>query len=168
MTEASKPRRTSARAIIRQDHPHDEPKKLNPHWRSHFLAILAETSNVTASAFKAGISTSHAYKVRRCEADFRAAWQAALLEGYEHLELETLERLRFGTGKDDPKFDIANALRLLAIHKESAAREMARLSQDDEEIILASLNAKIDTMRAQEADAALTRSAQARETDGSV
>lgn len=99
MTEAIEPRQSRARTKIRQEFKKGEKQNLNRHWRNLFLDMLAETSNVSASARKAGISTSRAYKVRRAEPDFRAAWQEALLEGYEHLELETLERLRFGTGK---------------------------------------------------------------------
>ncbi len=37
--------------------------RLTRHWRGLFLDLLAETSNVTASARGAGISPSRAYKV---------------------------------------------------------------------------------------------------------
>ena len=59
-----------------------------------------------------------------------------------------------GTGKDDPKFDIGNALRLLALHKETVARERALRDDEDEDAILASLDAKIEAMRAREEEAA--------------
>lgn len=90
-----------------------EKNKLDRHWRAFFLDHLAETSNVTAAAHFAGVNPSRAYKVRREDAAFARKWYAALLEGYEHLELETLRRLREGVPADGPKFDIANALRLL-------------------------------------------------------
>ena len=92
-----------------------EKNKLDRHWRAFFLDHLAETSNVTAAAHFAGVNPSRAYKVRREDAAFARKWYAALLEGYEHLELETLRRLREGVPADGPKFDIANALRLLTL-----------------------------------------------------
>lgn len=124
-----------------------ERSKLAPHWRTRFLNALAETSNVSQAAKSAEVDPSHAYKVRRQEDNFRRDWQDALLEGYEHLELETLYRLRTGTGKDDNKFDIANALRLLMLHRETIARARAERDQQDEESVLATLSAKIRAMR---------------------
>ena len=123
-------------------------------WHEAFLEALAATSNVTASADAAGISASFAYRTRRNNADFAAAWRAALLEGYEHLELETLERLRMGTDKDAPKFDIANALRLLALHKDRAGAEQAHMVDRNEEEIFASIDAKLAQFRAREENVA--------------
>lgn len=121
-------------------------------WRSQFLDTLAETSNVSQAARAAAITPSRAYKMRRADAGFRQDWYAALLEGYEHLELETLHRLRMGTAKDDNRFDIANALRLLMLHKDTVARERALRDADDEDSVLATLSAKINAMRAREAE----------------
>ena len=156
MTEAKPPRKAARvkRTKIKAEHKVGEKEQLNRHWRSLFLDALAETSNVTASAKGAGVTTSRAYKVRRCEPGFADAWRQALLEGYEHLEMETLYRLRFGIGKEDNRFDVANALRLLAIHRETIVQERAKRSDGDEESVLARLNAKIDAMRAREAEAA--------------
>lgn len=127
--------------------------KLSKHWRIHFLAKLAETSNVSASAKEVNCKPSRAYKARREEPEFAAKWQAALLEGYEHLEMETLHRLRMGTGKDDNKFDIANALRLLMLHRETVATARAKSGDGDRESALATLTAKLEGMRAREAAA---------------
>jgi hypothetical protein len=133
-----------------------EKPQLDRHWRGLFLMVLAETSNVSAAAREAGVNPSRAYKVRREEPAFRQAWYAALLEGYEHLEMETLHRLRMGVeaGREDRKFDIANALRLLMMHRETVARERALHCEDDEEAVLAELNAKLDQMRLREAEIA--------------
>ena len=68
-------------------------------WSQLFLAELAATSNVTASAKKAGIATSTAYDARRTKAEFNRAWQRALCEGYDHLEMDLLRRLRDGEVK---------------------------------------------------------------------
>lgn len=134
-----------------------EKPMLDRHWRGLFLATLAETSNVSAAAREAEVNPSRAYKVRREEPAFRAKWYEALLEGYEHLEMETLQRLRMGVeaGKEDRKFDIANALRILMLHRETVARERALRSNDNEEEVLAELNATLDGMRAREAEIAL-------------
>lgn len=73
-----------------------EDNRLNKNWRRLFLDHLAESSNVTESAAKAGISPGRAYKVRREEAEFARQWLAALWEGYTHLEMEVVRRLRQG------------------------------------------------------------------------
>lgn len=127
-----------------------EKGKLDRHWRGFFLDHLAETSNVTAAADFAGVNPARAYKVRREDAGFARKWYAALLEGYEHLELETLRRLREGVPADGPKFDIANTLRLLTLHRDTVARERTQLENSDEASVLASLNAKLEAMRQNE------------------
>lgn len=149
MNEAKKPRQ-AARTKLRPEQKRGEKNDLDRHWRGLFLDELADTSNVTAAAKGTGINPSRAYKVRRCEPEFARKWYVALLEGYQNLELETLHRLRYGTEADGPKFDIANSLRLLAMHRETVARERARLADTDEEVVLASLNAKLDAMRHRE------------------
>lgn len=126
-------------------------QKLKSNWKSVFLRTLAETSNVSKAADAAGAKPFYVYRVRRADAEFRQQWSAALLEGYEHLEMETLERLRFGIGAGDTKVDIPNALRLLTAHREAAAKEKARRDKRDEASVLASLNAKIDRMRERKA-----------------
>ena len=121
-----------------------------PPWTRRFLETLAETSNVSASAKRAETDPKRVYRLRRDNADFARAWAAALLEGYENLELETLGRLRHGVPADGPKFDLAAALRLLALHRESAARERSRLEHTDEAAVLAALNARLESMRRNE------------------
>jgi len=135
------------RTKLRPEQKTGEKDNLDRHWRGLFLDTLAETSNVSAAARISGANPSRAYKVRREEPEFARQWAEALVEGYQHLEMETLHRLRVGTGKDDNKFDIANALRLLALHRESVAREKARQSEASEEDVLASLDAKIQALR---------------------
>jgi hypothetical protein len=98
------------------------------HWRTRFLDHLAESSNVTRSAEHAGIEISRVYRLRRAQPDFARAWQVALSEGYTHLEMEVLRRLREGDFKtsDGEKFDFANAIRLLAAHRDSASATQSR------------------------------------------
>ena len=118
---------------------------INKHWRTYFLQELAMTSNVTASAAAAGVSPSRAYKTRREHADFAAQWRAALYEGYEHLEMEVLAYLRGNA--PDKKIDVANAIRLLAAHRETVARMRALEEDGDEQAVLDSIDAMIDAMR---------------------
>ncbi|MDE2412435.1 MAG: hypothetical protein KGM18_11735 [Sphingomonadales bacterium] len=123
-------------------------------WSKVFLAELAATSNVTASAKKARIGTSCAYDARRSNAAFNRAWQQALCEGYDHLEMELLHRLRNGEVKPAAgarrgtrAFDNATAFRLLSAHRESAARFRAVRNNEDAEAIVLSINAKLEAMR---------------------
>lgn len=123
-------------------------------WSKQFLAELAATSNVTAAARKAGISTTAAYEARRLNAEFNRAWSRALCEGYDHLEMELLHRLRngevkpaTGTKRGVRAFDNATAFRLLSAHREAAARQRAIRDNEDAEAIILSINAKLEKMR---------------------
>lgn len=118
-------------------------------WRQTFLARLADTSNVSAAAEAADISLSWVYKTRREDQQFARQWFAALCEGYDNLEMDLLHRLRSGEIKDTDqrKYDNATAFRLLSVHRQSVAREKAIQEDDDEQAILASIDAKLDAMR---------------------
>lgn len=123
-------------------------------WRKVFLAELAATSNVTASAKKAQISTARAYEARRQDAAFYREWQEALCEGYDHLEMNLLHRLRegeikpaSGAKRGTRVFDNATAFRLLIAHRETAARQRAIHENRNSDAILDAINAKIEKMR---------------------
>jgi hypothetical protein len=156
----SKPRKKSVRITPKQRQEGGEGK-VNKHWRTYFLQALAETSNVRLSAERAGVSPSRAYKTRREDAAFKATWNAALLEGYEYLEMEVLGHL----GSPDPsrKFDVAGAIRAISLHRETIAAERARADGRDEQAVLDSIDAMIDQMRERRAAnaAAGTRAANA-------
>ena len=123
-------------------------------WSKPFLAELAASSNVTAAARKAGVSTSSAYDARRHNAEFNRAWQRALCEGYDNLEMELLRRLRDGEVKPASgakrgvrAFDNATAFRLLGAHREAAGRQRAVRTNEDAEAIVLQINAKLEKMR---------------------
>ena len=101
------------RTKIKNQLKEGEEAGLNRHWRGLFLDVLAESSNVSESARRAGINPSRAYKVRREEPEFARAWLAALYEGYIHLEMEVVRRLREGDMQTEnkDKYDFANAIR---------------------------------------------------------
>jgi hypothetical protein len=72
-----------------------KPPKFGVAAQATFLAHLAETANITASAKAAGITTKPVYHLRRKSAEFCARWVVALTEGYVRLEAELLaEALR--------------------------------------------------------------------------
>ena len=122
-------------------------KKINTRWRTPFLAALAETSNVSASAAAAGTDAPTAYTARRDDQDFARKWHAALVEGYEHLEMELLSRLRAGEAKDGRKFDNGAALRLLALHRDTMAQEHAQRRNMDAARARQIIDAKLEELR---------------------
>ena len=124
-------------------------------WRAQFLARLAETSNVSQAAADAQISLSWVYQTRRDDRQFARAWQSALCEGYDNLEMALLHRLLSGESKegDGRKYDNATAFRLLMVHKESAARQRAQRENESEEEILQQIKAKLAAMRTRQREA---------------
>jgi hypothetical protein len=123
-------------------------------WRRAFLATLAETSNVAASARAAKVTTARAYEARRKDPQFYREWQEALCEGYEHLEMSLLHRLREGEIKRAAGakvgvrvFDNATSLRLLVVHRESVTRQQAIRRNDDARTVIAEINARILKLR---------------------
>lgn len=114
-------------------------------WRNAFFEALAETSNVTVAAARAGIPLRTVYKTKRDDAGFASRWLAALHEGYDMLEIELLGHLR------DPhpqrKMDVASALRLLSAHRATVERQRTLAAEEDEQALLDSIDQFIDDMR---------------------
>lgn len=142
---------TKVPAIRRARRPRAATEK---RWRPVFLAQLAQTSNVTAAANAAGVPVARVYAERRKDPAFYQAWQVALCEGYEHLEMALLQRLRDGEIKPASGakrgvrvFDNATALRLLTVHRDSASRQQALRESQDAAVILDRINARIDRLR---------------------
>ena len=145
-TGAARPSRVQKHRIIIAAHERGENGgRINNNWRHIFLKELAETSNVAGSAARAGVAPELAYRIRRTNPDFAAQWRASLLEGYEHLEMEVLGYLR--NPEPGRKMDVASALRLLAAHRETVARERAFNEDEDEQAVLESIDAFIEDMR---------------------
>ncbi len=130
---------------------HRNRRNFNKERRSKFLDFLAESSNVTKSAEHAGISSSQAYKLRREDPEFARDWLTALWEGYVHLEMEVLRRLREGDQQTEAadKYDFANAIRLLSAHRENAARAQAAQRNVSAAEVRASIDRKVEAIRAQ-------------------
>ena len=70
--------------------------------RTQFLEVLATMCNVTHAAWTAGISRSRVYDIRKEDAEFAAAWDNAIEEGADALELEA--RRRALEGVKEPVF----------------------------------------------------------------
>jgi hypothetical protein len=123
-------------------------------WKRPFLAALAETSNVARAAKLADISTSTVYETRRKNRAFAKAWQAALAEGYDNLEMELLGRLREGEIKRAAgarigvrTFDNATAYRLLMGHREAVAKENAGRANASAADVRASIERRMAALR---------------------
>lgn len=141
-------------SLSRRRTPAGESAAIQRQWRKPFLAELAATSNVAASARAAGISASRAYELRRQDPRFYREWQEALCEGYDHLEMSLLQRLREGEIKPAAGarrgvrvFDNATALRLLTLHRDSVVRQRAIRENRNSRAILDAIDAKLDKMR---------------------
>ena len=116
-----------------------------------FLDLLGESSNVSKSAEGAGIATGKVYKMRREDPEFARQWLAALWEGYTHLEMEVLRRLREGDlqAEDGSKYDFANSIRLLTAHRENAAKAQSVQRNVTAAEVRASIDRKVEAIRKQ-------------------
>jgi hypothetical protein len=125
-----------------------------------FLAILAETCNISLSARETGRSARVFYDLRRRDPGFRAAWLEALSAGYDHLELVLLQHARFGTPRDvfhqgrktatTRVFNDGMALRLLHFHRKTVQPIRAADSgRRDGSAIFDALAARLAEIKAQ-------------------
>jgi hypothetical protein len=130
-----------------------------------FLEVLAETCNVTRACEEAGVSLSHAYKRRKADAAFRAAWREAIGVAYQRLELVLIERALNGTdkvvikadGREERMREYPNqiALALLRMHRDTAIEAETEVPPDNVEEIRERIFQKLERLRErQEAKAA--------------
>ncbi|HEX8239052.1 MAG TPA: hypothetical protein VF574_04850 [Allosphingosinicella sp.] len=148
-------------------------RALTPTEIETFLAVLAETCNVSMAARETKRSARVFYDLRRRDPGFRAAWAEALREGYELLEMEMLHRARFGTPRDvfyrgrktatTRVFNEATALRLLHFHRKSVElmRSADQRRAPDAKAIFDHLAARVAEIRAE----AAKKSGEARDGD---
>ncbi len=76
--------------------------KLTPQKRQHFLKVLAATCNVKEAARDINVSRTQVYEARKRDVEFAAAWDNAIEEGADALELEA--RRRALEGVKEPVF----------------------------------------------------------------
>jgi len=91
----------------------DEPARWTLQRQADFLAHLAASCNVRASAAKVGMSEQSVYKLRMRSAPFCEAFDVARDEGYVRLEMMLLERAAEGDGDASVKL----MLTLMAQHR---------------------------------------------------
>jgi len=151
--------RVRGRPQVRRKHK----RALTPAEIERFLATLAGTCNVSLSARETKRSARTYYDLRRRDPGFRAAWAEALREGYELLEMEMLERCRFGTPRDvfyqgrktatTRVFSDSTALRLLHFHRKAIEQMRAadRRESIDGAAIFDELAARLAEIRAEAA-----------------
>jgi hypothetical protein len=111
---------------------------------SEFISVLSETCNVTRACEAVGMSTTGAYKRRKKNAGFRAAWLETISTAYQRLELVLLDRTFNGTekifqrhdGTEDRMREYPNrlGLSLLQMHRATAAelRRPEPAAEDDD------------------------------------
>lgn len=125
-----------------------------------FLTALAETCNVKHAAEQAGVSFGAAYKRRKKDAAFRAAWLEAIGTAYQRLELVLLERAFVGTdkvlkrkdGSEERMREYPNqlALTLLKMHRDTASAAAPENEPENIEEIRERLFNKLERLRKRE------------------
>lgn len=78
-----------------------------------FFRELSILCNVSEALRRAQLTkqSSTVYDRRRTDAAFRARWDEAIVESYALLELEMLERTRFGDDRPEPRTEVEKRLR---------------------------------------------------------
>lgn len=103
---------------------------------ARFLALLAETCNVSFAAEQARVANSTVYARRAKDAAFRDGWARAIAQGYARLEMETLERAINGEMRtivlpdksivERTEYNDRVALALLRMHRDTAGEPERR------------------------------------------
>ena len=110
-----------------------------------FLLVLAETCNVSEACRASGLPMTVAYRRRKCDAAFRAAWIDAIAIAYQRLEAVLLDRFFNGTeklivrrdGSEERMREYPNklGLQLLKMHRETAIEAETDMPEEDVEEI---------------------------------
>ena len=125
-----------------------------------FLAVLAETCNVSEACRVTKTSMTVVYRHRKKDAAFRAEWLHAISVAYSRLELVLLERAFNGTekiirrkdGSEERMLEYPNqiALKLLQMHRDTAIEADAEMDQDDIDEIRERLVRKFKRLKARD------------------
>lgn len=122
-----------------------------------FLTVLGETCNVSEACRRSRVPMTVAYRRRKMDASFRAEWADAIADAYRRLELVLLERAFDGTervvirrdGSEERMREYPNhiALRLLQMHRETAAEAEDEMPEEDADEIRERLVRKLQRMK---------------------
>lgn len=101
-------------------------KQWTPRVEQRFLRALLATCNVKAACAEVGMTAASAYAHRKRWPRFAALWKEAIAEGYVRIEIALLENglnlfseLELPPDAPLPGMDVAQAIRLLHMHKHS-------------------------------------------------
>lgn len=97
--------------------------------RNRFLERLSETANVAMAARSVRKSVSGAYQLRRRDAEFAEAWEAALTTAMDELEALVLDRVVNGVEK--PVFYAGKQCGSVRQYSDSLAMFMLRARRPD-------------------------------------
>ena len=124
---------------------------------ARFLTVLAETCNVSEACRESEVSVTAAYRRKRLDAGFRAAWIEAVATAYQRLELMLLERAFIGTekvvrrkdGSEERMMEYPNqlGLTLLKMHRDTAVKAATELAPDQIEELKAKLMSKLRRLK---------------------
>ena len=124
--------------------------------QADFLAHLAMTCNVRASARAVGMSEQGVHRLRLRSPEFRDAWETALADGYVRLEMMLLDRALNGVekasvGKDGEKVSVTEhsdrlALALLNAPRRTTPRLRNADAQRDRKEVRRLVEAKLSEM----------------------
>ncbi|HEX5259437.1 MAG TPA: hypothetical protein VFW35_11750 [Sphingomicrobium sp.] len=123
----------------------------------HFLLVLSETCNVSEACRRSGLPMTVAYRRRKCDAAFRAAWIEMIAIAYQRLEAVLLDRAFNGTekliirrdGSEERMREYPNqlGLQLLKMHRETATEAESDMPQEDIEEIRERIVRKLQRLK---------------------
>lgn len=124
---------------------------------ARFLAVLAETCNVSEACRQSEVSVTTAYRRKRVDAGFRSEWIDAVATAYQRLELMLLERAFIGTekvvrrkdGSEERMMVYPNqlGLTLLKMHRDTAIEASTEFEPDQVEELKAKLMSKLRRLK---------------------
>jgi hypothetical protein len=134
-----------------------EVKRWTLERQADFLAHLAMTCNVRASARAVGMSEQGVHRLRLRSPEFRDAWETALAEGYVRLEMMLLDRALNGVEKTvvgkngEPAGSVTEhsdrlALALMNAPRRATPRPRAAEAQRDRKEVRRLVEAKLSEM----------------------
>lgn len=127
-----------------------------------FIAVLADSCNVSLAARAIRRSVSSVYVQRSKNADFRRQWDQALATGYSRLELMMLERalhgtekvvtLKSGESRVMQEYDDRVALALLRLHRDRVSAIDSGVDEQSVDEARERILDRLERMRDRDAD----------------
>ena len=122
-----------------------------------FLSVLTDTCNVSEACRRSRVPMTVAYRRRKMDAAFRAAWIEAIGIAYSRLEMMLLDRafngvekvIRRRDGSEERMTEYPNqiALALLKMHRETAVEADSEPPKEDVDEVRARIVRKLQRMK---------------------